>query len=83
MSYQNIKVIAYSGYRGEEVPRAFFINEEKITVVDVLDMRTEESMSCQGRRRFFMVRGNDCRKYKIYYDEKILEWFFQLMNEEQ
>ena len=32
MSYENIKVIAYSDYRGDESPRAFFINDEKILV---------------------------------------------------
>jgi hypothetical protein len=47
MSYENIKVIAYSGYRGDESPRAFFINDEKITVVEIVDMWIEESLSNQ------------------------------------
>ena len=75
MSYRNIKVIAHSGYRGEEKPSAFFINSKKIAVVEILDMWIEESLPDRTRKRFFIVKGNDNQKYKIYIDEKSLEWF--------
>jgi hypothetical protein len=78
MSYENIKVIAYSGYRGAESPRAFFINDEKITVVEITDMWIEESLSNRIRKRFFIVKTNDDRRYKIYIDEKTLEWFCEI-----
>jgi hypothetical protein len=74
MSYENIKVIAYSGYRGDESPRVFFINDEKITVVEIVDMWIEESFSTRMRKRFFIVKTNNDRQYKIYIDEKTLEW---------
>jgi hypothetical protein len=74
MSYENIKVIAYSGYQGNESPRAFSINDEKITVVEIVDMWIEESLSNRMRKRFFIVKTNDDQKYKIYIDEKTLEW---------
>lgn len=32
-----IRVICYSGYRGEETPRRFYIGERPIEVVEVLD----------------------------------------------
>jgi hypothetical protein len=75
MSYQNIKVIDYSGYRGNESPRAFSINDEIITVVEIPDKWIEESLSDRTRKRFFIVKTNDDRQYKIYIDEKTLEWF--------
>ncbi|MBP1746625.1 MAG: hypothetical protein H6Q54_1240 [Deltaproteobacteria bacterium] len=78
MSYQNIKVIAHSGYRGDEKPRAFFIHNEKISVVEILDMWIEESLPDKTRKRFFIVKGKDNQKYKIYIDEKTLEWFCEM-----
>ena len=78
MSYQNIRVIAHSGYRGDEKPRALFINDEEITVVEILDMWIEESLPDKTRKRFFIVKGKDNQKYKIYIDEKTLEWFCEM-----
>jgi hypothetical protein len=79
MSYKNIRVIAHSGYRGDETPRAFFINDEKIPVVEILDMWIEEGLSDKTRKRFFIVKGNDKQKYEIYNDEKTLEWFYKIV----
>ena len=81
MSYENIRVIAHSGYRGEETPRAFFINDEKISVVEILDRWIEESFSDKTRKRFFIVKGTNREKYKIYNNEKTLEWFCELKKE--
>ena len=78
MSYQNIKVIAYSGYRGDEKPRAFSIHNEKITVVEILDMWIEESLPDKTRKRFFIVKGNDNQKYKTCINEETLEWFCEM-----
>lgn len=78
MSYQNIGVIAHSGYRGEEKPSAFFINNEKITVVEILDMWIEERLQDKMKRRFFIVKGSNDRNYKIYIDEETLNWFCEI-----
>ena len=78
MSYKNIKVITYSGYRSDESLRAFFINGEKITVVEIPDKWIEENLSDKTRKRFFIVKTNDEQKYKIYNDEKTLEWFCEI-----
>lgn len=78
MSYKNIKVITYSGYRSDESPRAFFINGEKITVVEIPDRWIEENLSDKTRKRFFIVKTIDDQKYKIYNDEKTLEWFCEI-----
>jgi hypothetical protein len=78
MSYEKTRVTAYSGYRGEESPRALFINDETITVVEILDMWLEESLSERMRKKFFIVKTNDDQLYKIYIDEKISEWFCEI-----
>jgi hypothetical protein len=36
MPDERIQVIAYSGYRGEETPRAIIHHDEKIEVIDIL-----------------------------------------------
>ena len=78
MCYQNIRVIAHSGYRGHEKPQAFFIHGKRIHVIEILDMWIEESLSDKTRKRFFIVKGNDNRKYKIYNDETTMEWFYEI-----
>jgi len=78
MPYENIKVIDYSGHRGCERPRAFFINDEIFTIVEIVDMWIEESLSDRMRRRFFIVKTNNGQRFKIYIDEKTLEWFREI-----
>ena len=78
MSYVNIKVIAYSGYRDDESPRAFLMNDETMTVVEIVDKWIEESFSDRTRKRFFIVKTQDNRQYKIYVDEKTSEWFCEI-----
>jgi hypothetical protein len=75
MSEEKIEVIAYSGYRGEETPRAIILQGEKIQVVQILKWWIEEGFEKRARKRFFIVKGNDGIPYKIYYDEKTMEWF--------
>ena len=78
MSDQRIKVIAYSGYRGEETPRAIILQGERIEVVGILRRWIEEGVGDRARKRFFIVKGNDGILRKIYYDEKIMEWFHRV-----
>ena len=60
MSYVSIKVLAYSGHRGNEKP----------TSVEILDKWIEEGFSDRVRKRFFIVRTDNDQNYKIYIDEK-------------
>jgi len=75
MSDEKIEVVAYSGYRGEECPRSFILHKEKIEVIQILRMWIEERLEDKTRRRFFEVKGSDGYRYKIYYDEKVKDWF--------
>jgi hypothetical protein len=76
MSDQRIEVTAYSGYRGEEIPRAMILHNEKIGVVEILSSWMEEGLRDRTRKRFFKVKGSDGNLYKIYYNEKLMEWFY-------
>jgi len=78
MSYMNIKVTAYSGYRDNESPRTFLINDENMTVVEIVDRWIEENFSDRMRKRFFIVKTHENQHYKIYVDEKTLEWFCEI-----
>jgi hypothetical protein len=78
MSYVNIKVIAYSGYRVNESPRTFVINDETMTIAEIVDKWIEENYSDRTRKRFFLVKTHDNRNYKIYVDEKTSEWFCEI-----
>jgi hypothetical protein len=80
MSHEKIKVIAYSGYRGEESPRIFTLHDEEIEIVEILSMWVEEDIKDKKRKRFFRVKGNDGYRYDIYYDEKTKEWFLAVKN---
>ena len=74
-SEERIKVIAYSGYRGEETPRTILLNEKRIDVVEILRQWVEERSDNRKTRRFYQVRGSDENLYTICYDEKSMEWF--------
>ena len=78
MSYLNIRVTAYSGYRDDESPRAFLMNDETMTVVEIVDKWIEESYSDRMRKRFFIVKTDNDKQYKIYVDEKTSEWFCEV-----
>jgi len=78
MSYVNIKVITYSGYRDDERPRALIINDETMTVVEIVDKWIEESYPDRMRKRFFIVKTDNDKQYKIYVDEKTAQWFSEI-----
>jgi hypothetical protein len=72
---RKIDVIAYSGYRGEESPRAFYIGDERIDVVAVERTWIEENKEDKVRRRYFRVKGSDSHIHTIYYEEQTDQWF--------
>ena len=76
MSDQRIKVIAYSGYRGEETPRTIILHDKTIEVVEIQNMWIEESVEDRARKRVFEIKGNNGNTYKIYCDEKVMEWLY-------
>ncbi|NWF52593.1 MAG: hypothetical protein HXY47_05865 [Nitrospirae bacterium] len=75
MSEEKIEVDAYSGYKGEEIPRSLVLNNEKILVTQILRMWIEDEFGYRKRRRYFEIKGSNGFRYKIYFDEDIKEWF--------
>ena len=63
-----IRVECYAGYRGEETPRRFQLDEEFIEVRDVLDLWLSPD------HRYFKVSGEDGSIYILRHDAKSLEW---------
>jgi hypothetical protein len=78
MSYIKIKVITYSGYRVNERPTSLIIHDETMTVVKIMDKWIEESYSDRIRKRFFIVKTDNDKQFKIYVDEKTSEWFCEI-----
>ncbi len=71
---QKIEVIAYSGYRGEESPRAFYLEGRWINVVKILGQWIEEAVHGRERQRCYRVKGSDWKSHVICYDEGKKEW---------
>ncbi len=75
MSSEKIVVTAYSGYRGEEIPRSFIFGSEKIEILEITGRWVEEDLETKGRKRFFKIRGSDGYVHRLYYDERESAWF--------
>jgi hypothetical protein len=72
---ERVRVIAYAGHRGEELPRAFFAEEERIEVASVLGAWVEEQAETKVRLRYFLVEGSDGKRHLLSYDEELAMWF--------
>jgi hypothetical protein len=72
---QKIKVIAYSGYRGEETPKTILLHGTRIEVIEILNRWIEEGLDDRATKRFYQIKGNDGVLYRVYYDETAMEWF--------
>jgi len=77
MSEEKIRLTAYSGYKGEETPRAFMLGDRRIEVVEVQERWVEEGIGDRTTKRFFKVKGSDEGIHKIFYDEKTAEWYYR------
>jgi hypothetical protein len=78
MADPRIDMGSYSGQKGEESPRVFFVHGEKITVMNIIRMWIEEEAAQgRGRKRFFSVDGSDGFMHTLYYDEQADGWFYR------
>lgn len=75
MRAETSAVTAYSGWRGDESPKVFFINGERIDVVGILKRWVEEDVVHRARKRFFTVKGSDGYVYTLYFDQSRASWF--------
>jgi len=77
MSDARIEVIAYSGYRGEETPRAFTLHDKSIEVTEIEERWIEEGIEDKTTRRCFKVKGDDRLVHTLCYNEKAMEWYYR------
>ena len=62
------QVVAYSGYQGEQEPRALVAGERRLEVVDIGDRWYDP------RARYFRVKASDGGDYLLRYDLEELGW---------
>lgn len=79
MHTERIDVISYSGRKGDERPMTFILRGLRIDVMEIIDQWIEEGIEDRNRvqKRYFRVRGSDGNAHYIYYDENILEWYYE------
>lgn len=75
MEEEKITVTTYAGYRGEEAPRAFDLQGERIMVLAIIATWLAENAETRERRRCFRVRGSDSLIHDICCVEPTMEWF--------
>ena len=63
-----IRVECYAGYRGEQEPRAFWLGERRIAVLEILDRWMAPD------HRYFRVRGDDGHAYILRCDQIANQW---------
>ena len=63
-----IRVECYSGYRGEETPRRFWLNNKRLTIIYVLDRWLDPE------HRYFKVLAEDNATYILRHDTMSSKW---------
>jgi hypothetical protein len=66
--HYNIKVTAYSGYKANERPLSFDIDDHRIEVRDII------SMWAEPEKDFFKIIADDNRVYTLSWDRKSDLW---------
>ncbi len=72
-----IRVLCYEGYRSRETPRAFFVGERRIDVVQVVDRWLGED------HEYVKVDGSDGNGYILRLDPARDEWEITLFRRGQ
>lgn len=69
-----VTVECYSGYRGEESPRRFFMGDKAVEISEILDRWLDPA------HRYFKVRGEDKAVYILQHDVKAGHWEMVMFN---
>jgi len=72
----DLRVECYSGYRGEETPRRFYLGDRRIEVSEVIDRWLGPD------HRYFKVRGDDGVQYILRHDHESQRWELILLARE-
>jgi hypothetical protein len=63
-----VRVQCYAGHRGEEEPRAFYLGDQRVEVMEIIDRWLSPD------RRYFGVQAYDGSVYLLRHDEAAGEW---------
>jgi hypothetical protein len=63
-----VRVECYSGYRGEETPRRFWLGERRVDIRNVVDRWLDPD------HRYFKVAGDDGATYILRHDVETCLW---------
>jgi len=69
-----VRVQCYAGHRGEEEPRAFYLGDRRIEVMEIIDRWLSPD------HRYFKVRAFDGSAYILRHDETAGEWEMTLFS---
>ena len=69
-----VRVVAYSGYRGEESPRSFTVGNKTYDIEKIVSVTKEEDLKRRVTRRFLVITKAG-GKNTLLYDESSGEWF--------
>ena len=72
-----IRVECYAGYRGEETPRRFHLDERCIEIKSVIDRWLAPDY------RYFKVEDDDGRRYILRHDAETQRWELSNSNTEK
>ena len=75
MPKEKVEVVAYSGYRGEEVPGVFNWRGTKVEVAEISSRWIEQGAGDRDTKRGFRLAGTDGNAYCLTYNEQTQEWF--------
>lgn len=63
-----VHVECYTGYKGEQTPRAFIVGDRKVEILEILDQWFAPD------HRYFKVKGHDGGLYILRHDVASTEW---------
>ena len=75
MTREKVEVVAYSGHRGDEVPRAFKWRGTSVEVAEIRSRWIEQGIGDRNTKRGFRLIATDGNAYYLIYDEQAQEWF--------
>ncbi|MFQ5893969.1 MAG: hypothetical protein ACE5H5_06615 [Nitrospinota bacterium] len=72
-----VRVEFYAGGRAEEVPRAVWVDDERVLLVRVVEAQLEETHPERLRRRRLIVKTATGEEWVLTHDEATATWWLE------
>jgi hypothetical protein len=73
--FEDVAVECYSGYKGEETPRAFIYQNRRFEILEVLDRWYEGGMDSSGvAHNYFKAKTPDGEIFLLRYTPRFQSW---------